>query len=88
LAGVAKFKQAFVHPLFKINTDGTHIADDLIAGLLKGEIEASLATPTSGIDKMSGHARFAGAGGAGEPGCCCLGNTPCRRAWYPDVEYR
>ena len=65
-AGVAEFEQTLFHPLFQVDADGAHVADDLVAGLLEGEIEAALAAPAGGVDEMGGHARFAGSGGAGD----------------------
>ena len=36
------------------------------AGFLEGEVEAAFAAAAGGIDEVGGHARLAGAGGAGD----------------------
>ena len=58
-------QQALVDPTPQVDSDGPHVADDLVRGLLKGEEDASLPASAGGVDEMSSQACFPGAGRSG-----------------------
>ena len=58
-------QQALVDPTLQIDSDGPHVADDLVCGLFKGEEHTFLPASAGGVDEMSRQAGFPRAGRSG-----------------------
>ena len=61
-----KSQQVLFGPRLQVQTDGAHVAGDLLRRFLKGKIKAAFAPARSCIHKKGGQARL--------PGACCSGN--------------
>ncbi len=53
-----KVQQALLNPAPQVDSDGPHVANDLVRGFFKREEDASLSARAGGVDKMSGQACF------------------------------
>jgi hypothetical protein len=53
-----KMQKAFFDPTPQVDSDGHHIAHELVRGFLKREKHTFLSASAGGVDKMSGQAGF------------------------------
>src|ERR1700679_208992 len=57
-----KLQKVFLRPLFQVQADRSHIANQLARRFLERKIEATLAAPPSGVNKVRRETSLAGSG--------------------------